>query len=40
MIFDPQKIQKMTAGDTISLESIEFECPIEVLYEGVSLDLI
>ena len=24
-----------TAGDIITLESIEFECPIELLYEGV-----
>jgi Uma2 family endonuclease len=26
---------ELTAGDTISLESIEFECPIELLYEGI-----
>jgi hypothetical protein len=25
-------------GDAIALESIEFECPIEFLYEGVSFD--
>ncbi len=27
-----------TEGDVISLESIEFECPIEVVYEGVSFE--
>lgn len=27
-----------TDGDAIALESIEFECPIEVLYEGVSFE--
>jgi Uma2 family endonuclease len=26
------------AGDTIELESIEFSCPIELLYEGVSFE--
>lgn len=25
-------------GEAIALESIEFECPIEILYEGVSFD--
>jgi hypothetical protein len=24
-----------TSGDIITLSSIEFECPIELLYEGV-----
>ncbi len=27
-----------TAGDTIELESIEFSCPIELLYEGVTFE--
>jgi Uma2 family endonuclease len=27
-----------TAGETIALKSIEFECPIELLYEGIIFD--
>ncbi|HEY9813537.1 MAG TPA: Uma2 family endonuclease, partial [Candidatus Sericytochromatia bacterium] len=27
-----------TEGDAIALKSIDFECPIELLYEGVSFD--
>ncbi len=27
-----------TVGDAIALESLEFECPIELLYEGVSFE--
>jgi Uma2 family endonuclease len=27
-----------TTGDVISFSSIEFECPIELLYEGVSFE--
>jgi len=27
-----------TNGDAIALQSIEFECPIELLYEGISFD--
>jgi Uma2 family endonuclease len=26
------------AGEAIALECIEFECPIELLYEGVSFE--
>jgi hypothetical protein len=28
-----------TTGDTIRLESMEFSCPIKLLYEDVAFDL-